>query len=86
MCKKRVGCVGVFVTILWSAMGTERRLTYKNPLLKAQRGPAGPAANFHFTRNAFTFKTSCFESRFLLLYTGLSGRTTAPSVHSFGLG
>lgn len=86
MCKKRMGCVGVIVTTLWPAMDTERRLTYKNLLLKAQLGPAGPAANFHFTRDAFAFKTSCFESRFLLLNTGLSGRTTAPSEHSFGLG
>lgn len=50
MCKKRMGCVGVIVTTLWPAMDTERRLIYKNLLLKAQLGLAGPAANFHFTR------------------------------------
>lgn len=86
MCKKCVGCMYVLVTMLWPVMCTEWRLTYKNQLLKAQRGTAGPTANFHFTRDAFTFKTSCFESRFLLLNMGLSSRNTAPSVHSFGLG
>lgn len=80
------GCVGVLVTMLWPAMCTERRLTYKNSLPKAQLGPAGLAANFHFTWEAFNFKTSRFESKFLLLIMGLSSMTTAPSTHSFSLG
>lgn len=43
-------------------------------------------ANFHFTLDVFTFRASCSESRFLLLNMGLSGRTTASSVHPLDLG
>lgn len=81
-----MGCVGVLVTMLWPDTCPEKGLTYKNPLLKAQLGIARTEANFHFIRDAFTFKTSCFESRFLLLNMGLSGGTTAPALYSFGRG
>lgn len=81
-----MGCVGVLVTRLWPDTCPEKGLTYKNPLLKAQLGTARTEANFHFIRDAFTFKTSCFESRFLLLNMGLSGGTTAPALYSFGRG
>lgn len=84
ICKKHTGCVGVPVTMLWQDTCPEKGLTYKNPLLKAQLGPARTEANFHFIQDAFTFKTSCFESRFLLLNMGLSSGTTAPALYSFG--
>lgn len=86
ICKEHTGCVGVLVTMLWQTMCMKKRLTYKNLLLKAQLSLARTTANFHFIWDAFTFKTSCFESRFLLLNMGLSSRTTAHFVCSFGLG
>lgn len=82
MCKKFVGCVGIH----HHALASHVQRMEADLQEAAPESPAGPAANFHFTRDTFSFKTSCFESRFLLLNMGVSSRTTAPSVHSFGLG